>query len=313
MKNLAKVSILFGLASSVSCAAHSQKKEIGMQNKLIEFTSDSSGFNTNSQFYIGENGVIAFDAQFTAKLAEQAIAKLRSVTDKPILFVVITHPNPDKFNGASVFQAMGAKVVASQATALAMPGTHAYKKAFFIGAKMFDEATYPALPNVDETFIGDTVLNAGPNDNVLLKELSSPGVSSTQTVAFIPSQKALVVGDLVHHGVHAWLEGGIVNGHATPTLKGWKIDLAEMQKAFPGVTVYGGRGTPAPIDQAVREQTQYLSAAEQLTSEFIQDAKKSATSPDYAALQKKFETAFPNLGLSYLIQYGAYGLADSLK
>lgn len=55
--------------------------------------------------------------------------------------MVITHPNPDKFNGLSAFQDAGAEVIASEATAAAMLGVQGYKKAFFVGTGMFAEET----------------------------------------------------------------------------------------------------------------------------------------------------------------------------
>ena len=88
------------------------------------------------------------------ELAEAAIASLREQTDNPITYLVITHPNPDKFNGAPAFQAEGAEVIASEATAAAIPGVHAYKKAGFVGMGMFTEETYPQQAAVDETFTG---------------------------------------------------------------------------------------------------------------------------------------------------------------
>lgn len=58
---------------------------------------------------------------------------------------------------------------------------------------------------------------------------------------------ALVVGELVHHGMHAWLEDGIIDGQASPTLDGWIADLRELETTFagePDPTVYGGREEP---------------------------------------------------------------------
>ncbi|HEU0113953.1 MAG TPA: MBL fold metallo-hydrolase, partial [Thermomicrobiales bacterium] len=180
--------------------------------RLLIFESDANGFNTKTFFYDTGDRVVAFDTQFTPDLAKQAIAALRAVTDNPIAYAVISHPNPDKFNGIPAFQAAGAKAVASRATAEAMPGVQAYKKAFFVGAGMFTDATYPALGAIDQSFSGTTTLDLGSGKRVELRELAQPGVSSTQTVAFIPEVNALIVGDLVHHRAHAWLEGGIVNG-----------------------------------------------------------------------------------------------------
>ena len=111
--------------------------------------------------------MVAFDAQFTPELAEQAIASLREQTDNPITYLVITHPNPDKFNGAPAFQE-GAQVIASEATAAAIPGVHEYKKAVFVGKGMFTEETYPKLATVDETFTGTKTLELGDGKTVAL-------------------------------------------------------------------------------------------------------------------------------------------------
>ena len=80
---------------------------------LYTFDSGEAGFFTKTYFYDTGSEVVAFDAQFTPELAEAAIASLREQTDNPITSLVITHPNPDKFNGAPAFQAEGAEVTAS--------------------------------------------------------------------------------------------------------------------------------------------------------------------------------------------------------
>ena len=116
------------------------------------FTSAEAGFHTNSQWVDTGSEVVVFDAQFTPELAQELLAEIQAATDSPVRYVVITHPNPDKFNGASVFRDVGAEVVASQATAEAMPAVHAYKKAYFTSVGLFTDATYPTLPPVDTTF-----------------------------------------------------------------------------------------------------------------------------------------------------------------
>ena len=130
MKIFTLTTLMLTFALSVNACAY-QKVSI-YNGKVIEFTSNANGFNTKTIFYEGKNEVIAFDAQFTPELARKSIEYLRKFTSKPISYLVITHPNPDKFNGASVFQNEGAKVVASRATKLAIPEVHAYKKYFFV-------------------------------------------------------------------------------------------------------------------------------------------------------------------------------------
>jgi glyoxylase-like metal-dependent hydrolase (beta-lactamase superfamily II) len=288
---------------------------------LYTYDSGEAGFFTKTYFYDTGSEVVAFDAQFTPELAEQAIASLREQTDNPITYLVITHPNPDKFNGAPAFQAEGAKVIASEATADAIPGVHAYKKAGFVGMGMFTEETYPQQATVDETFTGTHTIELSDGKTVELSELSEPGVSSTQTVAFIPELDALMVGDLVHHQLHAWLEGGIVNGQATPTIEGWIADLQELETTFaadPEPTVYGGRGKAAPLSVAVADQIAYLEKADQIVTDYVAGLgdKKSELSSDkagehYAAIQAELEQAFPDYAFPDMIGFSVYGLVNS--
>jgi glyoxylase-like metal-dependent hydrolase (beta-lactamase superfamily II) len=288
---------------------------------LYTFDSGAAGFFTKTYFYDTGAEVVAFDAQFTPELAEQAMAFLREQTDNPITYLVLTHPNPDKFNGAPAFQDDGAEVIASQATTDAIPGVHAYKKAGFVGMGMFTEETYPQEATVDETFTGTHTLELGDGKTVELSELSEPGVSSTQTVAFIPELNALIVGDLVHHKLHAWLEGGIIDGQATPTIDGWITDLQELETTFAGdpePTVYGGRGEPAPLSEAVADQIAYLERADQIISDYVAGLgdKQSELSSDqagehYAAIQAELEQAFPDYAFPDMISFSVYGLVNS--
>ena len=110
--------------------------------KIFVYESDGNGFNTKTIFYDYGDEVVAVDAQFTPALAEKSLAFLREKTQNPLTYLIITHPNPDMFNGIPVFQKNGAKVIASNETAKAMAGVHAYKKYYFVNiAKMFTEDT----------------------------------------------------------------------------------------------------------------------------------------------------------------------------
>lgn len=278
---------------------------------LRTFSSDAGGFDTHSFWVDTGREVVVFDGQFTPALAERLITEIRSQTRSPITTLVITHPNPDKFNGASAFRAIGAKVVASEATARAMPGVHAYKKAYFVQvAKMFTNATYPALPPVDVTFKEAISLPGG----IELRLLRHAGVSSTQTVAHVPGARALIVGDLVHHGAHAWLEGGIVDGRPNLDVDAWKAALDEL-KAYHGVTVYGGRGEPAPLEAAVRDQQAYLAKARALTHDYLValgERRSELEGPEagrhHQAIAERLAAAFPGYALPYMASYSIYGL-----
>lgn len=309
--------LVLGVALAVGCGTSGTMSEVAP--KLGQFTSDAAGFDTHSYYLATSSEVVVFDAQFTEAHAEALLAQIRSETDAPITKVVVTHPNPDKFNGAAVFQREGAEVIASSATAAAIAGVHAYKKYYFVDLTgMFTEETYPAEATVDTTFDGRLEVVLGSGATLELVELEHSGVSSTQTVAWIPGVGALLVGDLVHHGAHAWLEGGIVDGQPAPDLAQWRDALTELL-TFEGATVYGGRGESAPVAEAVSAQQAYLESMEALVSDYLSEledpaaALASDAAPEhFAAITERASAAHPDRGLSYLVEFGVYGLAGHI-
>lgn len=333
--SLSSLLLLTGCAetqSAPSAASSATEVQVAQRSPLAEgsvhvFTSDAAGFDTHSFWLDTGREVVVFDAQFTPDLANELIAEIRSKTKSPIRFVVVTHPNPDKFNGAPAFQAIGAKVVASESTARAIPTVHAYKKGYFVNvAKTFTDATYPREATVDVTFRGDLTLPLAGDEpsagKIRLHELAHAGVSSTQTIAILSKPDALVVGDLVHHEAHAWLEGGIitVDGHAAPApdLASWRLALDELL-AYDGATVFGGRGVPATVTDAVIAQKAYLDRAEEEIRGYLAtlpDPAAALAGPDasghYTKIAARLGDAFPSYAYPYLIEYGAYGLATKL-
>jgi glyoxylase-like metal-dependent hydrolase (beta-lactamase superfamily II) len=284
---------------------------------LYTFTSDAAGFDTHSFYYDTGSEVVVFDAQFTEPLARSLVEDIRARTDSKIRYVVVSHPNPDKFNGVAVLRAAGATVVASAATAAAIPGVHAYKRAYFIGSGAFDGESYPGEASVDVKFGEGLRLELAGGATVELEVLNNSGVASTQTVAHIPAIDALIVGDLVHHDTHAWLEGGIVEGAPRPDLAAWAAALDEL-RAWSGTTVYGGRGAPAPVEEAVAAQQAYLAGIEAVVRGYVEEVGDpaeftgEAAGGHWAAITEEARAAFPERGLDYLITYGVYGLAQSM-
>lgn len=292
---------------------------LAQAGQLHVFTSDASGFHTNTVWYDDGKEVTVVDTQFTPGHAQQVVAEIRKTTASPITRVVVTHPNPDKFNALSVFHALGAESIASKQTAAAMAGVDAYKRYFWTRiAKAFTDETYPKVEPVKRTFSGETKVTLKSGETLTLVELKGPGVSSTQTVVRIDATGDLVVGDLVAYRTHAWLEGGIVDGKPTPQIAGWKADLEQLRTLGKG-KVYPGRGAATPVADAVAEELAYLEKADAIVTAYVKklgpkaselsDSSKSGA--HFAAIQAAFVQAFPTYAQPDLVGYGVYGLALS--
>ncbi|MEN9395492.1 MAG: hypothetical protein RLZ81_22, partial [Pseudomonadota bacterium] len=71
----------------------------------------------NSGVIIGDQYVLVSDATATPAMAQDLIARIRALTDKPIKYVLLTHYHAVRVLGASAFVAQGAtEIIASEGT-----------------------------------------------------------------------------------------------------------------------------------------------------------------------------------------------------
>jgi glyoxylase-like metal-dependent hydrolase (beta-lactamase superfamily II) len=78
---------------------------------LYAFTAEG---DPNSGIIVGDDGVMVIDTQATPVMAEQVIARVKAVTDKPIKYVLLTHYHAVRVLGASAYS--GAEILASADT-----------------------------------------------------------------------------------------------------------------------------------------------------------------------------------------------------
>ena len=99
-----------GFASTTDMA---EKKvtfsEIGTD--LYAFTAEG---DPNTAIIVGDDGCLVFDAQSTPAMANKVIERVRTVTDKPIKYVVLSHYHAVRVLGASAYKAEA--IIASDET-----------------------------------------------------------------------------------------------------------------------------------------------------------------------------------------------------
>ena len=92
-----------------------------LEEKQITFTEIASNVyayttqgDPNSAVIIGEESVLVMEAQATPVMAKALIEKIRTVTDKPIKYLVLSHYHAVRVLGASAFE--GAEILCSSKT-----------------------------------------------------------------------------------------------------------------------------------------------------------------------------------------------------
>jgi glyoxylase-like metal-dependent hydrolase (beta-lactamase superfamily II) len=288
------------------------------------FTSDDKGFDTHTFYYDDGQEVVLIDTQFVPQLTEKMVAQVKATTRSPITRVVVTHPNPDKFNGLAYLHRLGVRSISSAAVADDMPAVNAYKKAFWTKTmKAFPPDGYPAFENVQQRFDGPShTLKLKSGETLTLFALRNPGVAAHQVVLRVDGTGDLVVGDLLHHRAHAWLEGPLVGQRPVPDIGAWNAALDELPAlatGHPEAKVYGGRGEFVRVADAVKAQKTYLTQVRGIVAGYVDGlgakraelALPATAAPHYDALTQRVAAAFPDYKLPYMVKYSVYGLANA--
>ncbi len=184
----------------------------------------------NSGVVIGDDGVMVIDAQATPAMAQDVIRHIRTVTDKPIRHVVLSHYHAVRVLGASAYQAD--EIIASQATREMIQERGKEDMAseigrfprLFRGAEAIPGLTWPTM-----TFDRELTVWMGSLEVRLIHV--GAGHTRGDTIAWLPSQKVLFSGDLVE------FNAGIYTGDAH--LQAWPGSLDKLLALRPEKLVPG--------------------------------------------------------------------------
>jgi glyoxylase-like metal-dependent hydrolase (beta-lactamase superfamily II) len=160
----------------------------------------------NTGVVIGDDAAMVIDTQATPVMAADVIRHIRTVTDKPIKYVVMSHYHAVRVLGASAYAREGAsEVIASEDTRdlIIERGAADMKSEIERFPRLFRAVeTIPGLTWPTLTFKGELTLWLGKLE-VRLMQLGR-GHTKGDTVAWLPQQKILFSGDLVEYGATAY-------------------------------------------------------------------------------------------------------------
>lgn len=211
-----------------------------MTAKKVSFTQLGEGLyaytaegDPNTGVIIGDDGVMIVDAQATPAMAQDVIAKIRSVTDKPIRYVLLSHYHAVRVLGASAYKDAYA-ILASDETRKLIVERGAQDMDSEIGRfpRLFQgKETIPGLTWPTLTFGGEISVWLGKRE----VRISQPGRGHTagDTIAWVPDAGVLFSGDLVEY------KSACYCGDAH--YEDWPQTLKVLQKYDP-VAVVPGRG-----------------------------------------------------------------------
>ena len=233
------------MSKAFASQADLQDKKITFEQLSKHCWAYTAEGDPNSGVIIGDEFIMVSDATATPAMAQDLIKQIRTVSDKPIKYVLLTHYHAVRVLGASAYFAEGAtEIIASQGTLelIQERGEQDMKSEMerfprlFRGADSVPGLTWPSMViGGGDPTRGEQPGKLSINLGGVVVQIWSPGHGHTRgdTIAWVEEEKVLFSGDLVEY------EAGVYTGDAQ--LEEWPATL-EALRALNAEFIVPGRG-----------------------------------------------------------------------
>lgn len=280
------------LTSLLLCAVSAQSQDPGLA-KLSEHVYAAAGFKNptirrsfgvNSGVIVGDDGVLVIDTRISAKKAQELIADIKQVTDKPIKYVVNTHYHLDHTWGNCEFVKLGAVVIGHENARLTASKTEEdIKNATNFGLTEQDmEGTVASIPTI--MFKDSLMIDLGG----VTAHLTYMGHTHTNDgiVALIEPDGVLFTGDILFVGYHPSMGDSDLNG--------WLKALEEL-KTTEAKIIVPGHGPVSTVND-INDLAVYLTEFDKLAKQLCE----GKSSKDAPAIARQLLQELPEQGRTEL-------------
>jgi glyoxylase-like metal-dependent hydrolase (beta-lactamase superfamily II) len=235
----------------------------------------------------GGDFVVAFEARATPFMAGRWLERLRTLTDKPIRYLVLSHYHAVRVLGAAAFE--GATIIAHEKTRdlIAERGKEDWESEAARMPRLFKGAeTIPGLTWPDITFSDRMTIDLGEGWGDLVLQYCGRGHTEGDIVAWLPRRRILFAGDLVES------RAALYTGDAFH--EDWSTTTLDRVSALGAEQLVGGRG---PVARGSEE----VAAAITQTREFlmVMRSQVEATRRRGGTLREAFEATHAALAPTY--------------
>lgn len=218
----------------------------------------NEGHTSNAGFVVTSHGVVVFDALGTPSLGWDLLQQIRTITDQPVRYVIVSHYHADHIYGLQAFKdAIPELVIVAQERA----GEYRENEetADERANQRLDQRRQALFPWVDRTtrvvppdltFSRRLVLSLGGKRFVLL--YAGPAHSASDMMMLVEPDGVLFAGDIVQNGRIPFMNSDDVDSAS------WLRALAEVAKLDPQFIVPGHGKPSTAARQAIAFTSDYI-------------------------------------------------------
>jgi glyoxylase-like metal-dependent hydrolase (beta-lactamase superfamily II) len=205
--------------------------------------ADNEGHTSNAGFVVTDEGVVVFDTLGTPSLGQALLQKIRTVTDKPIKFVALSHYHADHIYGVQAFRdGTGATIMAQEKALDYTAAGNIDDENAEARLAQRREAVAPWV-NAETRIVLPTLvfrvaaeLRLGAHQFQFI--YAGPAHSMSDMMMLVLPERVLFAGDIVQNGRIPFMASAAAN------TRNWLAGLREVATFAPRF-ILPGHGTPA--------------------------------------------------------------------
>lgn len=209
-------------------------KKVGKHSWYVQgkagIATDNAGFISNAGVIITDEGVVLFDALGTPSLAHKLVQKIKEISDKPIVKVVVSHYHADHIYGLQVFKELGAEIIAPE-------GVYEYIDSDVASSRL-EERQFSLEPWVNENtkiIVPDRIIDKAEKftlgDVSFSIDVLGSAHSDGDLTLLVETDRVLYTGDIIFEGRIPFL-GSNQTKHWLKTLQ--DMESLKIQALVPG-------------------------------------------------------------------------------
>lgn len=233
--------------------------------------TDNEGFISNAGFIITDDGVVVFDTLGTPSLANLLLSKIRSVTDKPVIKVIMSHYHADHLYGLQVFKELGAQVIAPKGVMEYLSSAKAeelLEDRRFSLEPWVNEKTYLVTPDV----IIDKPMTFKHGDTSFTLDVLGAAHSDGDLTLYVEPDRVLFSGDIIFEGRVPYL--------GDSNTKKWLDTLIQMEVGKITALIPGHGPAAKNPNEAISATRSYLAKIRSVMSAAVKNLDDFAETYD---------------------------------